>query len=717
MSAAAAPPAREMSPYKGPVPFETKDLRLFFGRDAETADLCAMIEDSVVSVLYASSGAGKSSLLRARAIPALEDFWRPVAIFRPKGQPLRAMTASALAALLPPPRAELAAVDRLIAFSGDAGGGTTLFSARESYTALRANAPQSRDLIAPVSIEDLGDPLSGHFSVEGADTAITPIIARCLFSAEWESILLRTLTMLERGCELKLRAPGLDGPLRKQSPMRARRALGELPLSTLRAALADEAVNKAYEERAQALFGQHAESPAAFLESLAEGFTDGEEPLRLVFVGDQFEQLFTMVDARSRKAFAEGLRELLATRGGGYSVRLLISLRDDYVAHLDRLEPYLGNLSPPARYGLGLLAGPAFRDAVVEPARKFAYGYDKAALDILTRDLLNEEEYAEPGPLQIVCDRLWNDYGRELSSQGAESGGRQRPEITADDIERIGGVKKILAAHFRNFIAPFSEQDQLEILDLLSLLRTSDGVSQVRNIVTRKSLEGRPPRNAPKRSELLGKLRDARIIRFETHRMGELVEIIHELLLPEIGDQIDRFRQSNPRWELIQIGLERLASNFSRPFDGTRVLSDAECEALCWFREHIDADAYGERFALRMIYEIVMLEAPIDTPERRRERWKDHLAYWAAKTRTTGQRRFSEMNDIAKLDMRGGVLWPEEVHTILDCWSAGELNEPALRVLVRSAIHFSSPEETKACIAKLAPSATASREGVTDGGI
>jgi hypothetical protein len=64
-------PADE-SPYPGPRPFDREDRALFFGREAETRELVSLVVAHQVVLLYAASGAGKTSLLNAGVIPVLE---------------------------------------------------------------------------------------------------------------------------------------------------------------------------------------------------------------------------------------------------------------------------------------------------------------------------------------------------------------------------------------------------------------------------------------------------------------------------------------------------------------------------------------------------------------------------------------------------------------------------------------------------------------------
>jgi hypothetical protein len=61
------------SPFVGPRPFEKEDSDRFFGRTRETEELLSLIIAHRAVLVYAQSGAGKSSLLRAGVMKRLED--------------------------------------------------------------------------------------------------------------------------------------------------------------------------------------------------------------------------------------------------------------------------------------------------------------------------------------------------------------------------------------------------------------------------------------------------------------------------------------------------------------------------------------------------------------------------------------------------------------------------------------------------------------------
>jgi len=61
------------NPYVGPRTFERAQGHLFFGREAEARDLLSRVVSERLLLFYAQSGAGKSSLINARLIPALQE--------------------------------------------------------------------------------------------------------------------------------------------------------------------------------------------------------------------------------------------------------------------------------------------------------------------------------------------------------------------------------------------------------------------------------------------------------------------------------------------------------------------------------------------------------------------------------------------------------------------------------------------------------------------
>ncbi len=79
-------PVRLVCPFKGLEPFETSDAEFFFGRERLVAELVARLDVSPFLAIIGPSGSGKSSLLRAGLLAAL-DRW-PHLLLRPGAEPV-----------------------------------------------------------------------------------------------------------------------------------------------------------------------------------------------------------------------------------------------------------------------------------------------------------------------------------------------------------------------------------------------------------------------------------------------------------------------------------------------------------------------------------------------------------------------------------------------------------------------------------------------------
>jgi hypothetical protein len=64
--------SQERNPYVGPRPFERQDVDRFFGRDREAGEILYLVFTHRNFLIYAQSGAGKTSLINAGLVPLLE---------------------------------------------------------------------------------------------------------------------------------------------------------------------------------------------------------------------------------------------------------------------------------------------------------------------------------------------------------------------------------------------------------------------------------------------------------------------------------------------------------------------------------------------------------------------------------------------------------------------------------------------------------------------
>ncbi len=91
------------TPYPGLRPFRREEADLFFGREEQVEDMLARLETHRFMAVVGSSGCGKSSLVQAGLLPALEEgflsgagpYWR-MAIMRPGNAPFERLTEALL---------------------------------------------------------------------------------------------------------------------------------------------------------------------------------------------------------------------------------------------------------------------------------------------------------------------------------------------------------------------------------------------------------------------------------------------------------------------------------------------------------------------------------------------------------------------------------------------------------------------------------------------
>lgn len=185
-----------------------------------------------------------------------------------------------------------------------------------------------------------------------------------------------------------------------------------------------------------------------------------------VLVLDQFEEVFTVHDRAFRDALASELGAL-ATRvppeRTGLSeasdseppptppdVKILISLREDYLGALEEFSPAIPNLFH-ERLRLGPLSEEGAREAVTSPAQLVAqsggeafwaplFEFEESTLDEMITFLKGEAGVIEPFTLQLICRRaesIAHDKGRKGNSLRSSRSPISRTEGTSVRSSRI----------------------------------------------------------------------------------------------------------------------------------------------------------------------------------------------------------------------------------------------------------------------------------------
>jgi len=636
-------------PYKGPLSYGSEDWPLFFGRDNDVDRVRACVLENRLSVLHAPSGAGKTSLLSTNIVPNLIDESFVVAMCRPDPEPEVAAQEALLNALFPSPKLEAQAVEAIgeILMPED-WPDTPMIALGDHFRDIRPYQPQFRQLMRR------GE---GGF---GASV----IVQSLYLHSGWTH--LRDYMMRLAGMAVK---KGHSVPDHFRDPGR------DTTIAQYRAFVTDPAICETL-ERTRAMFqlerGIDAEKMNRFVHRMLVQLPDLLRPVRLVLVIDQFEQFFTLFDDTKRRGdraqadmggsykirdrFFKDIGAMLTGEVGGKQlpVRVLVSLRDDYIASLDMLGRFCGGIERGQMHHVDLLPPTALDSVIRKPARIFGYDYDDETFEEIRESLTIEERFVEPAQVQIVCSRLWRDHGKALFNQrraahedGANlatfrDGEREAFSIGPDALSTAGGVEGILDSYFRDFIRYESGstasprenlerrerpvEDQVAIIDLLSHLSTPQGT---RNIASLDTLLERRFLDAALTERLLEELVKASIIRVDPHRSGKIVEVTHEFLLDLILEEGMHLRSEHPLWDRFLQALRKLEAINTQFRPNNVVLDPVERDAMMRFSGVLDETVLRESLARFLLGEIVIGEkAGGQSPERFEtfvRHWSDYL--------------------------------------------------------------------------------------------
>ncbi len=247
-----------------------------------------------------------------------------------------------------------------------------------------------------------------------------------------------------------------------------------------------------------------------------------------VLVFDQFEELFTTYQERwqDRELVFAQIADAL---DGIPTLRVLFSMREDFIAELDPLLPRIPQ-GIDARYRLELLRHDAAISAVFEPARSSGVTFDDAAANKLVQDLqiINIEgpdgrpqqaagEYVEPVQLQIVCKRLWDRL-----PEGIET-------ISITDLEQFGDVSEAL----REFYVAAVQQAAAQTNYPEKLIHL--GCTQfVTSSGTRSMIHRAGDNIGMLPSAVVNSLVDQHFLRAEIRAAGRWYEISHDRLIAPV---------------------------------------------------------------------------------------------------------------------------------------------------------------------------------------
>ena len=183
---------------------------------------------------------------------------------------------------------------------------------------------------------------------------------------------------------------------------------------------------------------------SGLVDTLREVRQAASRPVVLFF--DQFEELFIFHDADTRRRFADDLASL---RQAKLNVKVIIGVRQDYLAHLSELEDTVEGLFD-NRFWLRRMSRENAAGAVVQACQTCDVGIDDEVAKSVLQRLDPSGQGIELPYLQVVMDRL---YRQAVNTDSAH------PVITAQDVQQLGDIANILGSFLVEEVAKLPSPD------------------------------------------------------------------------------------------------------------------------------------------------------------------------------------------------------------------------------------------------------------------
>src|SRR6266404_1035817 len=151
-----------------------------------------------------------------------------------------------------------------------------------------------------------------------------------------------------------------------------------------------------------------------------------KHPLVLFF--DQFEEFFLQRPTRKNKQnasrFVSDIAALYENSGSG--IHIVFSMREEWFVKMDLFREHIPELfQNESSLRLRFFQSQQAREAIVGPAGLRGVEMDEALIKKVISDLANDDGEIEPAQLQIICDTLWQNKGKDAL-------------ITIDDYRNLG---------------------------------------------------------------------------------------------------------------------------------------------------------------------------------------------------------------------------------------------------------------------------------------
>jgi molecular chaperone DnaK len=233
----------------------------------------------------------------------------------------------------------------------------------------------------------------------------------------------------------------------------------------------------------------------------------------IVLFVDQLEELFSLPRGRQDELIEE-LSDCIKDRR--LELRLVLSLRSEYLSELDAFREFLPTVLSNV-FRLYNLSDSSAVDAIVRPLESFGAKFEDEVVRLLIRDLRSEGSVS-PAQLQIVCDKLYEQY----SPNGI---------ITVEDYRRAGETRKILADYLEEALLKLAWSARTLAKQVLQALVT---IGKKKKLLSRQDLERQLKVTWSQLEEVVVGLERFRLIRRIDSHEGTRYEVVHEYIVEQI---------------------------------------------------------------------------------------------------------------------------------------------------------------------------------------
>jgi hypothetical protein len=278
----------------------------------------------------------------------------------------------------------------------------------------------------------------------------------------------------------------------------------------------------------------------------AEFWSPNDELLHPVLVVDQFEELFTLHAPDARGDFIRQLAELMqgarqsrAVRAETPRLKVVLALREDFLAHLEELAHDIPAILH-HRFRLGPLGREEARAAIVGPAAfadpsvsfsTDAFSFREEAVDqmfdFLTRQRHGEgtiaSDHVEPVQLQLVCQYL------EERVRQDQAAGRTSVVVTAADLGGETQMQQVLEGFYDRTLSSIRGPLERRRVRRLCEKRLISAAGR-RLTEDEEEIRGRFKLSAERLRDLV----DQRLLRAEPRLGGTFYELAHDRLVSPI---------------------------------------------------------------------------------------------------------------------------------------------------------------------------------------